>query len=139
MTPFRAVAVPVAARLTVNRERDDASPSVQAVPTEPPASYFSCSKESELNYAAGFPVSARNRASLQRANGTEAAEFRAMELSLGRPGNSLKEGIAEPHVCFDRPISDLLTHNGTGNQTGRSTVFIWLSYPIFGRKIVTVI
>jgi hypothetical protein len=62
-----------------------------------------------------------------------------MELSLGRPGNSLKEGIAEPHVRFDRRISDLLTHNGTGNLTGRSTVFIWLSYPIFGRKIVTVI
>jgi hypothetical protein len=43
-----------------------------------------------------------NRARVQRVNGTEAAEFRAMELSVERPGNSLNEGIAGPHGRFDR-------------------------------------
>ncbi len=118
MTPFRAVVVPVAARLTVNCERDDVSPSLQAGPTEPPVSYFSCLEESELNYAAGFPGSVRTGARVQRVNGTEVAEFRAMELSLGRPGNSLNEGIAGPHG---------------------SAVFVSLDCPVFDRKIVTVI
>jgi hypothetical protein len=77
---------------------------------------------------------------MQRANGTEAAEFRAMELSFERPGNSLNEGIAGPHGRFDRTIYDPLTHNGTGNLTGQDQPFSsGLSCPVFGRKIVTVI
>lgn len=74
-------------------------------------------------HATGFPVSVRTGRGCKRANGTEVAEFRAMELSLGRPGNSLNEGIAGPHGRFDRTISDLVTHNGTGNLRRRDQPF----------------
>src|SRR5205823_6417759 len=122
-TPFRAVVVPVAARLTVNRERGDLSPWFKRVPRSRSRLFFLFgSKRTKLPRRTSCQRA--NCASVQRANGTEAAEFRAMELSLGRAGPLLDERIAGPRGRVDRTISDLLAHSGTSNLSSRDLLFL---------------